>query len=305
MDELTLLVLAAGMGSRFGGLKQLAPVGPSGETLLEYSVYDAIRAGFTRVVFVIREHFAEEFVEKVGARFADRIAVSYAFQKLDDLPAGFTPPPNREKPWGTGHAVWVAREQIKGAFAVINADDFYGRGAYALLADALRKRPAEGVLVGYPLGQTLSESGSVSRGLCRADADGYLQDITEIRQIVPDAKGARYSDASGQSHALGADTIVSMNLIGVPSSVLSQMGERFEAFLAEQGQSATAEFYLPAALTALIHSGALKVRLVAATDRWMGVTYPADKPCVVAGIEEMVADGTYPSSLWITNNSRG
>ncbi len=298
MADLTLLVLAAGMGSRFGGLKQLTPVGPSGETLLEYSVFDALRAGFTRVVFVIRESFSEEFSAKVTSRFAHKLPVSFAFQRLDDLPAGFTPPAGREKPWGTGQAVWVARHLINGPFAVINADDFYGHRAYALLAESLTTRPAEGVLIGYPLGQTLSESGSVSRGVCRADPSGYLQDITEIRHILPSPTGAQFTDAAGLTQSLSLNTIVSMNLIGAPASVLHSMGHLFAEFLAKNADSLTAEFYLPAALTSLIQSGSLKVRLLTSADRWMGVTYPADKPQVVTNLQALTTSKLYPTPLF-------
>lgn len=298
MSDLTLLVLAAGMGSRFGGLKQLTPVGPSGETLLEYSVFDALRAGFTRVVFVIRESFAEEFAAKVTSRFSHKVPVDFAFQCLDDLPAGFSPHEGREKPWGTGHAVWVARHLINGPFAVINADDFYGHRAYSLLAESLTTRPEDGVLIGYPLGQTLSESGSVSRGICRSDESGYLQDITEIRNILPSPAGAQYADANGVTHTLPLATTVSMNLIGAPASVLHSMGTLFTDFLSQNASSLTAEFYLPAALTSLIQSNSLKVRLLTSADRWMGVTYPADKPQVVANLQSLTAANLYPSPLF-------
>ena len=295
--QLTLVVLAAGMGSRYGGLKQVDPMGPAGETVLDYSVHDALRAGFGRVLFVIRRDFEAEFRASVGARFAGRVQVDYVFQALDALPEGRTLPAGRVKPWGTGHAVWCAREALAGPFAVINADDFYGAGSFARLAAFLRAAgtaktaPPEFAMVGFRLANTLSEHGAVSRGVCSAGPDGLLADIEEHTGIlaaeVGTGPGARYAP----------DTIVSMNCWGFTPAFLPQLDACWRAFLAANGASEKAEFYLPFAVNDLLRSGAARVRLLPTEDPWFGVTYREDKPRVQAAIAALVAAGVYPSPL--------
>lgn len=302
----TLLVLAAGMGSRYGGLKQIDPVGPSGETVLDYAVFDALRAGFDRVVFVIRRDFEEIFRAQIGASYAGRIAVDYVFQSLDALPAGFTVPAGREKPWGTGHAVWCAREALRGNFAVINADDFYGADSFARLGAFLQAptapgydpmsghRPpktlaAEFAMVGFRLNRTLSEHGAVSRGVC-AIADGRLSGIVERTGIVADDVGA--------GKTFSGEETVSMNCWGFTPAALTGLEARLREFLVEQGGELKAEFYLPAAVAGLVARGEATVRVLPTASTWFGVTYREDKPRVQAAIAELVASGAYPARLF-------
>ncbi len=291
---LTLVVLAAGMGSRYGGLKQIDPMGPGGETVLDYTVYDAVRAGFGRVLFIIRRDFADAFKASVGGRFEGKIQVDYAFQQLDMLPAGFAVPEGREKPWGTGHAVWCAREQLHGPFAVVNADDFYGAKSLKALADFLRAEATGGpptyAMVGFPLGNTLSENGAVSRGVCSVGADGFLKDIEEHTGILASEVGA------GKRYA--PETPVSMNCWGFDArEFLPQLDQAWRDFVAARGQEPKAEFYLPAAVNSLVQTGAARVRVLPTTDNWFGVTYREDKPHVQAALAALVANGTYPSPL--------
>jgi hypothetical protein len=291
---LTLVVLAAGMGSRYGGLKQIDPMGPAGETVLDYTVHDAARAGFGRVLFVIRRDFAEAFRSAVGSRFAGKIAVDYAFQELDLLPAGAVPPAGRTKPWGTGHALWCAREALPGPFAVVNADDFYGAGSLAALGDFLRAPAAAGTpthaMVGFPLGNTLSENGAVSRGVCTVDSEGWLTGIEERSGIV--------AGEVGPDRAYAAATPVSMNCWGFRAGTfLSNLDEAWRDFFAARGQEEKAEFYLPAAVDGLMRRGAARVRVLPTADSWFGVTYREDKPRVQAALAELVRRGVYPSPL--------
>jgi len=299
---LTLLVLAAGMGSRYGGLKQLDPVGPSGETVLDYGVYDAARTGFERVVFIIRREFDAQFREQVGAKYADHLAVDYAYQSLDSLPSGYRVPQGREKPWGTGHAVWCAREQLDGPFAVINADDFYGADSFAQLAQFLKTESppntsiARAAMVGFRLKNTLSENGAVSRGICQVDAaTGQLQSIEEHSGILASEVGsktdARYS----------GEEITSMNCwgFGSPASAfLHGLDAELHTFLDAQGQEFKGEFYLPAAVSALIARSEATVQLLPTTSQWFGVTYREDRAQVVARLAERVAAGEYPKKLF-------
>jgi NDP-sugar pyrophosphorylase family protein len=291
--SLTLVVLAAGMGSRYGGLKQIDPVGPGGETVLDYAVFDALRAGFSRVVFVIRRDFEPVFREKIGGRYAGRVAVDYVFQALDDLPPGFTLPQNREKPWGTGHAVWCARGAIAGNFAVINADDFYGADSFAQLARFLRDRKAtapEFAMVGFRMANTLSEHGTVARGVTTVGANGELSSIVEETGIATTevGKGRKYS---GQE-------IVSMNCWGFTPALFSGLDTQFREFLAALGGELKAEFYLPAAVSAMIARGEANVRVLPTESTWFGITYREDKPRVEAEIVELVRAGRYPPKLW-------
>lgn len=296
----TLLILAAGMGSRFGGLKQLEPVGPAGETVLDYSVFDALRAGFGKVVFLIRKDFEEAFREQVGRKWESRAGVAYAFQSVDALPGGFSPPPAREKPWGTAHAVWCARKAIDGPFAVVNADDFYGADAYAKLAAFLGEKlppPPRFCLVGYQLGQTLSDHGTVSRGICRLDGDGFLDGIEEVTGLERDGDGARAKRMDGTVRTFPATRTVSMNCWGFRKMIFEELERGLAAFLKTHGTSPAAEFYLPTAVAALVSKGAARVHVLPTSGRWFGVTYREDAPRVVRTVAAMSAAGDYPSPL--------
>jgi NDP-sugar pyrophosphorylase family protein len=289
----TLLVLAAGMGSRYGGLKQIDPVGPSGETVLDYAVFDARRAGFGRVVFVIRQEFESLFREQVGAKYAGRIAVDYVFQALDALPAGHAVPAGREKPWGTGHAVWCARDAVREPFAVINADDFYGADSFARLAAFLRGAPATATrfaMVGFQLANTLSEHGAVSRGVCATDASAHLRAIEEHTGIRPEEVGP------GRKYR--GDETVSMNCWGFTPAVFAGLDAQFAGFLAARGAEPKAEFYLPAAVSTMISGRAATVDVLPTSAAWFGVTYREDKPRVVAALAELVRRGAYPARLF-------
>lgn len=292
----TLLVLAAGMGSRYGGLKQIDPVGPAGETVLDYAVHDALRAGFGRVVFIIRRDFEEVFRAQVGAKYAGRIAVDYVFQALDALPAGFTPPPGREKPWGTGHAVWCARDVVREPFAVINADDFYGADSFARLGRFLsglptpHATPAPFAMVGFKLANTLSEHGSVARGICTAGSDGRLVSIVEHTGILPEeiGPGKKYTGAE----------IASLNCWAFTPALFAGLDAQLRTFLTERGREPKAEFYLPAAVSTMIQQGTATVQVLPTESSWFGVTYREDKPRVVASIAALVASGQYPARLF-------
>jgi hypothetical protein len=291
----TLLVLAAGMGSRYGGLKQLDPVGPGGETILDYAVFDAVRAGFGRVVFVIRRDFEKEFREKIGARYAGRVAVEYVFQSRDALPGGAVPPAGREKPWGTGHAVWCARGAIAGPFAVVGADDFFGAEAFRRLAEFLARPagPAGGphrfAMVGYRLDRTLSEHGTVSRGICRVGPAGKLMAIEERHGI---------DGAALAAGGLRGDETVSMNCFGFTPAIFSALEAQLGEFLAARGADPKSEFYLPAAVSTMIAQGAATVDVLPTGDSWFGVTNRADKPRVEAALAALVAAGVYPPRLF-------
>jgi UTP-glucose-1-phosphate uridylyltransferase len=287
----TLLVLAAGIGSRYGGLKQIDPVGPSGETVLDYAVFDAIRAGFGRVVFVIRRDFEALFREKIGAKYAGRIDVDCAFQSLDALPPGFAPVPGREKPWGTAHAVWCARDRVRGNFAVINADDFYGADSFAQLARFLAAAggPPRFAMIGFRLANTLSEHGTVARGICRA-ASGRLRSVVEQTGIAP-------ADV-GPGKRFSGDEIVSMNCWGFTPALFPALELQFGAFLAARAGEAKAEFYLPAAVSALVERGEAAVEVLPTANAWFGVTYREDKPRVAAAIAALVRRGEYPDKLF-------
>lgn len=307
--QATLLILAAGMGSRYGGLKQVEPVGPHGATIMDYSIYDAVRAGFTRVAFVIRPELHRDFKNTIEPRYAGRVPCAYAFQTLDALPPGFAPPAGRTKPWGTGHAVLVAADTIAEPFAVINADDFYGRASFEALGQFLRTHaaapasaspaaPATYAMVGFALRDTLSEGGSVSRGVCQVDENGWLINITETTGIVPHDSDAAFTDPIGSPKILPGDTAVSMNTWGFAPSIFERLRESFERFLHEHGQSPTAEFYLPAAVQSLIDQRLAKVRVLPTSARWCGVTHRADRELVMGIISDLVAAGEYPEHLW-------
>ncbi len=297
-----LVILAAGMGSRYGGMKQLEAVGPGGATIMDYSIFDALRAGFGKVTFVIRTEMEEAFHAAIGSRYASRVEIAYAFQRLDGLPSGFSVPTDRTKPWGTGQAVLAARECVAEPFAVINADDFYGADAYVRLVEFLRQEDSgDGptyAMVGYRLRDTLSDAGEVNRGVCQCGGDGRLSRITEITGIRASGDGGVYVDEGGAEQVIGGDERVSMNAWGFTPVFLKQLRERFEMFLREQATSMTAEFYLPAAIQDLMEAGRAQVEVLPTEDRWVGVTYPQDKAYVVATIDSLVASGRYPRQLW-------
>ena len=298
----TLLVLAAGLGSRYGGLKQLEQIGPSGETLMDYSIHDARQAGFTRVVFLIREEMREQFESQVGSKYEGILEVSYAYQDKNDLPAGFTCPSERERPWGTGHAVWAARDALgDSSFAVINADDFYGAETFEVLMQSFQKMDEDGgenifSMVGFRLSETLSEHGVVSRGICQ-ESDGYLESVEEWTKIGGTPLVGLNS--AGIEGNLKGSEIVSMNVWGFPSAVIRLLEKEFIEFL-EKNQTGdlSSEFYLPAAVDAGIHHGEAKVLVYPASCSWMGVTYQEDKDRVIELIAGLVEQGKYQSPLF-------
>ncbi len=297
----TLVVLAAGIGSRYGGLKQIEAVGPQGAIVIEYSVYDAIRAGFDRVVCVIRREIEADFRSLVAARFEKHIAVDYVFQELTgNLPDGFHVPGERKKPWGTAHAVLACADVVRSPFAVINADDFYGRRSFETLGRFLAGAPVDGVgyaMVGFMLRNTLSENGHVARGVCRVGADGMLRGVIERTTIEKAGKGARYADGETW-HALTGDEMVSMNMWGLTPSVFGPLRGDFDSFLKVRGGDPKAECYLPTVIDGLIARGQATVEVLSTPESWLGVTYPQDKAVVVAGIHRMVERGVYPERLW-------
>ena len=298
MNAPTLLVLAAGMGSRYGGLKQIDPVGPNGETIIDYSIYDALRAGFGKLVFVIRKDIEEPFRQVVGARFEKRVPVEYVFQELDALPPGFVVPEGRTKPWGTTHAILMAADAVREPFAVINADDFYGAEAYRALAGHLQSGAADYAMVGFTLRNTLSDFGSVSRGVCTVTSDGLLKDVVEMTTIVRDGAHARNTDASGRVTSLTGDEPVSMNMWGFTPRVFEQLRALFAEFLARNATEFRAECYIPSAVNELVSSAQARVRVLGSADSWFGVTYRDDQPRVAESIRRLIHDGRYPERLW-------
>lgn len=296
--EPTLLVMAAGMGSRYGGLKQIDPVGPNGETIIDYSIYDAMRAGFGKLVFVIRKDIEEPFKETVGARFEQRIAVEYVFQELGKIPSPFTVPEGRTKPWGTTQAVLMAAEAIREPFAVINADDFYGAESYRVLAEHLRSGSEDYAMVGFVLRNTLSDFGSVARGVCRVSADGYLEKIEELTSIERDGAGAKNTAPDGTVRKLNGDEPVSMNYWGFTPRIFGQLREVFRGFLERSGGDLKAECYVPMAVGELVTKGEARVKVLHSSDPWFGVTFREDRPQVVESIRRLIDAGAYPSALW-------
>ena len=294
----TLLVLAAGMATRYGSLKQLDQFGPNGETIIDYSLYDAIRAGFGKVVFVIRQSIEKEFKAVMTDKFAGKIQVDYALQELDMLPAGCRVPDNRVKPWGTGHAVWVAREKIREPFAVINGDDFYGAASFKLMADYLNQQSQDCSMVAYRLANTLSEHGAVSRGICEIDAAGYLSRITEQTHITATGAGITALGPRQEEIPLSPETLVSLNLFGFPPTVMAYFEDCLKAFMQGQGQDAKAEFFLPAVVDHLVQTGTTKVKVLPSPEKWFGITYPADKPVAVEALKSLIAKGVYQENLW-------
>ncbi len=297
----TLFVLAAGMGSRYGGLKQLDGLGPNGETIMDYSIYDAIKAGFGKVVFVIRQSFEADFNTVVVNKFKNLIDVDIVFQDITDVPEGCSYNPGREKPWGTNHAVLMGKDVIKEPFAVINADDFYGQESFAILADFLRGvegKKNEYCMVGYHVGNTLSESGSVSRGVCVVDENDYLQNVVERTHIEEKGGTIIYFDENGEEVAIPANTPVSMNMWGFTPDYFDYSLEYFKEFLAENGQKLKSEFYIPLAVNNLIVQKRATCKVLDTPSKWFGVTYAEDRSQVVLKINELIRKGIYPNQLF-------
>jgi UTP-glucose-1-phosphate uridylyltransferase len=297
-----LLILAAGIGSRYGSLKQLDQIGPSGETIIDYSIFDAIRAGFTKVVFVIKENIAKEFGDVFSEKLKGKIEIEYVFQEIDKIPAGISYSKDRQKPWGTGHAVLMAAHKINEPFAVINADDFYGRGSFQALADFYKdwtlERGNTYCMVGYELGKTLSEHGSVSRGICKADGCGFLLDVIERTKIQREVGGIAYMDENNTSFYLDERTTVSMNFWGFTPSFFTHLETGFAEFMKVNAQSPKAEFYIPTVINDLLKRKMASVRILPCSDQWFGMTYREDRELVASRISELIKMGVYPANLW-------
>ncbi|MBE6312255.1 MAG: nucleotidyltransferase [Bacteroidales bacterium] len=297
----TLFVLAAGMGSRYGGLKQLDELGPNGETIMDYSIYDALRAGFGKVVFVIRHSFEDDFRKFVVSKFNGKVPVEIVFQEIDSLPEGFTPNPERVKPWGTNHAIMMGASVINEPFGVVNADDFYGRHSFQVLCDFLKgehKRPGDYCMVAYHVGNTLSESGTVSRGVCSSNEQGQLTSVVERTQIEMKNGQVVYRDEQGLDQALDENALVSMNMWGFTPDYFEFSKARFVEFLKQNSKELKAEFYIPTMVNELISSGRATVKVLSTTSKWFGVTYASDREQVVLKINELVRKGEYPAKLW-------
>ena len=298
----TVLVLAAGMGSRYGGIKQIEPVGPNGEIILDYSVYDAIRAGFTKAVFVIRRDIEQEFRNSILRRFANALETELVFQDIGDLPDGLKPPAERVRPWGTGHAIRAARNAIREPFAVINADDFYGADAFQQAGDflgSLEVSSEEMCMVGYELGKTVSEHGSVSRGICRVSTDGYLEGIQEHTKVEVTPAGIVSRGTAGGGVSLNGTETVSMNLFGFGPTIFDSLETQFAQFLRDHVQDLKAEFYIPTVVNNRLRSShASRLRVLRTSSTWFGITYREDRDRVVRSIDELISAGTYPERIW-------
>ena len=292
----TIIVLAAGIGSRYGGLKQMDPVGPSGEFIIDYSIYDAVIAGFDKVVFVIRRDMRDSFHETIGSRVSGRIAVDYVFQEIEDIPGGFSPPPDRVKPWGTGHALLACRNVVRDPFAIINADDFYGRDSFFACADFMAEAGSDDRLyglIGFKLQRTLSDHGSVARGVCETNAEGLLVDIVEHTSIERDKDGIAGHDGC----RFTGDETVSMNLWVFEPSIFKWLETSFVRFLEKNISREKSEFFLPTVVNDLVKAGEVKVRVVDTPSTWFGVTYREDRKRTVERIRDLVGRGIYPEDL--------
>ncbi|HET7732405.1 MAG TPA: sugar phosphate nucleotidyltransferase [Paludibacter sp.] len=297
----TLFILAAGIGSRYGGLKQLDGLGPNGETIMDYSIYDAIKAGFGKVVFVIRENFEKDFREIVLNKYKDIIETEIVFQEINKIPEGFAYPTDRKKPWGTNHAVLMGKDVIKEPFAIINADDFYGQESFAILADFLSKlrgKQNQYCMVGYRVGNTLSESGAVSRGVCAVDENGLLKNVVERTHIEKKQDVIVYHSDKGEDVALKHDTPVSMNMWGFTPDYFDYSVDFFKEFLIENGQKDKSEFYIPMAVNNLIVDGIVTCKVLETPSKWFGVTYVSDRVQAVSAISDLVRKGVYPTKLF-------
>lgn len=296
----TLLVLAAGIGTRYGGNKQLDEVGPSGETIIDYSIYDAIRAGFGKIVFVIRRDIEEQVKERFVDRLQGKIEVDYVFQEITNLPEGVKVAPERSKPWGTSHAILVTREKIKEPFGVINADDYYGVESVKILRDFLvnDNDPNNYCIVGYKLGNTLSDHGHVNRGVCQAGDNGLLKNIVETRQIEKTKDGATAQGADGKLLHFTGNEIVSMNLWGFKPSCYDFLGREFRNFINKYGMDLKSELDIPTSVDKFVKSGEITIEILMSNERWFGVTYREDKPFVVESIKKMIRKGIYPARIY-------
>lgn len=297
----TLLILAAGMGSRYGGLKQIDPIGPKGEALIEFSIYDAIRAGFGKVVFIIRSSIEDAFKEKLSNKFEDRIQIEYAFQEYDSPIEGIDEFPHREKPWGTAHAVLVARDKINEPFAVINADDYYGIDAFKTMADFLvdQCHPNLYNMIGYKLENTLSDNGTVNRGVCDMDENSFLTDVNERLKVRRVDNHAEYLDDDETLKPLPLDSLVSMNFWGFHHNIFERMHKEFVEFVEENKDKPRAEFFIPLVVNSLIEEGKTKILVQSSNDQWYGITYKDDKPAVEVAFEKLIKEGAYPAEgLW-------
>ncbi|MGB8261470.1 MAG: sugar phosphate nucleotidyltransferase [Terracidiphilus sp.] len=298
MSSPTLLVLAAGMGSRLGGLKVADPVGPGGETILDYSLYDALRAGFGRVVFVLRREIDKPFRELVAAHSGKRIAADYVYQEITRLPTGFRVPTGRTRPWGTTHAILSAASVLREPFAVVNVGDFYGAQSFRTLAQHLTAASSDYAMMGYVLRNTLSEFGSVARGICQVSEAGMLEKIQELKNIEKVKGRAMWTGADGTENRLTGDETVSMNMWGFTPAVFKGLAERFEAFLHATGESLDAECYIPVTVNEVLEAGQARVRVLRSVDSWFGVTYREDHPQAVEKIRHLIEAGHYPRKLW-------
>lgn len=298
----TLLIMAAGIGNRYGGLKQIDPVGPNGEIIIDYAIYDAIRAGFGKLVFVIRRYFEDAFKERIGSKFDSITETAYAYQELDSCLGGFALPPDREKPWGTGHAILLAKDVINESFAAINADDYYGPSSFKMMADYLSadelQNTGDYAMVGYILRKTLSEYGHVSRGVCECDGRMFLKKVVECTRVEKAGQGVRYFDEAGNEQTLSGDEVVSMNFWGFSLSIFDQLESQFTNFLNERGTDGKAEFFIPTVVDELIESGEARVKVLPTADSWFGVTYRQDKAIAAAKISKLIEKGVYPERLW-------
>ncbi len=304
MEKTTLVVMAAGIGSRFGGgIKQLEPVGPSGEIIIDYSIHDAVEAGFDKVVFIIRKDLEKDFREVIGDRMEKRVEVAYAFQEMDDLPEGYTKPEGRVKPWGTGQAILCCKELVREPFAVINADDYYGKEAFVKVHDYLvQGHKSEGrmefCMAGFLLGNTLSDNGGVTRGICSVDEEGHLTGVTETKNIIRTEDGAAIQLEDGTRNPVDERCPVSMNMWGLTPEIFLVLEKGFADFLKELGDPAKGEYLIPTIIDELIQEGKANVTVLESGDKWFGVTYKEDKPAVIRSFAELIAAGVYKEKLF-------
>jgi len=304
MSEPTLVVMAAGIGSRYGGLKQIDPIGPNGEIIFDYSIYDALNAGFGKVVFVIKKDIEEAFRERVGRTIGKRCETTYVFQKIGDVPEGFEVPPGRQKPWGTGHATLICKDVVHSPFAVINADDFYGRSSYQTLCHYLRgAQDRDGVydycMVGYVLKNTLTEHGHVARGVCTVDEDGFLVEIHERTRIEKFGEIVKYTEDGETWVEIPGESVVSMNMWGFTPSLFSELEARFPHFLQKNSDNMQkAEYFLPDVVGDLLKEKKARVRVLSTNERWFGITYQQDRPRVKQAIRDLIHRRVYPENLW-------
>jgi NDP-sugar pyrophosphorylase family protein len=293
----TLVVLAAGMGSRYGGLKQIDPVGPGGEVIIDYSVFDAVRAGFNKLVFVIRHDIEDAFKETIGRRFESRLPVEYVFQELD-LPQGTAVPSARKKPWGTAHAILMAADAVAEPFAVINADDFYGADSFRILGAHLASGSADYAMVGFTLRNTVSDFGSVARGVCELTTEGRLKSVVEVFGIEKQGQGVKPTAKAPADIRLTGEEIVSMNMWGFNPSLFAHLRHDWAAFIAAHDQDEKAEFFIPTVINNLVSSGQERLKVLPTSSLWFGVTYREDRPTVIESINKLIAKGEYPERLW-------